>query len=88
MLVAAGASKVDFVSKPDLAQNGGGYDHVLLPDGVGRPSALTGHRGVGSHTWYKQCLIAGRLLPPALMDDVPAGGGSGVAGRSQAIGGK
>ena len=74
ILVAAGASKVHFVSAPEKAQNGGGYDHVVLQDHHKRPAALAGHAGVGSSTWMKQCLIAGRLLPPTMMEEAQGAG--------------
>lgn len=69
ILVAAGASKVDFVGTAEKAQNGGGYDHVVLPDDRERSEPLRAHKSVGSHTWMKQCLIAGRLLPPSMMKE-------------------
>ncbi|KAK4053824.1 hypothetical protein OIV83_001480 [Microbotryomycetes sp. JL201] len=67
IIAAAGAVKVDFVAKPEAASDATAYDHVVLDDGQSKPSSLATHPGVGSLTWLKQCLIAGRVLQPALL---------------------
>ncbi|KAK4058821.1 hypothetical protein OIO90_000267 [Microbotryomycetes sp. JL221] len=70
ILAAAGALKVDFVSKSGTAGDASNYDHVILEDGQKRPASMSTHSGVGSLTWLKQCLIAGRVLPAALLKPV------------------
>ncbi|KAM0792332.1 hypothetical protein ACM66B_005015 [Microbotryomycetes sp. NB124-2] len=71
IIAAAGATKVDFVAKPEAASDATAYDNVILDDGQSKPSSLATHPGVGSLTWLKQCLIAGRVLPPALLKPTP-----------------
>ncbi|ORY58659.1 hypothetical protein BCR35DRAFT_309384 [Leucosporidium creatinivorum] len=67
ILAAAGATTVHFVASPEAASSAAGYDHVVLDDSLKKTTAMAGHSGVGNMTWLKQCLIAGRLLPSAMM---------------------
>lgn len=67
IVAGAGATTIHFVASPEAASFAAGYDHVVLEDSLKKTTAMTGHSGVGNMTWLKQCLIAGRLLPPAMM---------------------
>lgn len=67
ILAGAGATTIHFVASPEAASSATGYDHVVLEDSLKKTTAMTGHSGVGNMTWLKQCLIAGRLLPSAMM---------------------
>ncbi|SCV69081.1 BQ2448_2101 [Microbotryum intermedium] len=70
IVVAAGATRFHVVGSTEAASSAIGYDHIVLEDGSKVPSGLRDHLGVASMTWVKQCLIAGRLLTPAMMRPV------------------
>ncbi|SGY72683.1 BQ5605_C005g03196 [Microbotryum silenes-dioicae] len=70
IVIAAGATRFHVVASAEAASSAIGYDHIVLEDGSKVPSGLKNHSGVASMTWIKQCLIAGRLLAPAMMRPV------------------
>ncbi|GAA5868283.1 hypothetical protein JCM3774_000992 [Rhodotorula dairenensis] len=74
LVACASARQVDFTASIADAKSAARYDFVLLlddPDSL--PALLRPHKGLVTVTWVKQCLVAGRLLPPARLKDAVAG---------------
>lgn len=71
-----------FVASAADAKSASGYDHVLLLDDslsstlASVPTALRSHKGLVTVPWVKQCLTAGRLLPPARLSEKEVRGGA------------
>lgn len=76
LLACASARMVHFTASLADAKSASGYDLVLLVEDQDTipplPALLRSHKGLVTVTWVKQCLVAGRLLPPARLKEVAA----------------
>lgn len=68
MLGAGGASEVAFRAGGDSLATAREYDFLVHDDAPRRKDARE-HAGLVNKNWIKQCLINGRVLPPARLDD-------------------
>lgn len=73
LLACASARVVHFSASVADAKSASRYDFVLLLEDLDSlPPLLRPHKGLVTVTWVKQCLVAGKLLPPARLRDAVA----------------